>query len=74
MGDAWDYKLRKMEMAWELASRIIPKEPQSAGAWSGDNYLKKVQETLNEVAEIMDVAFDDTYATGVLTTRTTRKR
>ncbi len=28
MGDRWEYEKRKMEIAWELASRFIPKEPK----------------------------------------------
>ena len=30
----WDYRMRKMDIAWGLASRIIPEKPQPSGAWT----------------------------------------
>ena len=57
MGDAWDYRLRKVEMAWELALRIIPDKPQPNGAWTEGDYLKKAQETLKEANAVIDAVF-----------------
>ena len=36
---AWDYKIRKLEIAWELASRIIPEAPQPSGVWKEADYI-----------------------------------
>ena len=31
MGNKWDYKIEKMEMAWDLANQGLPKKPESFG-------------------------------------------
>lgn len=59
MGDIWDYKLRKMEIAWELATRVMPNSPHPQGAWTEGNYLKKAQETLQQAQEIINTVFAD---------------
>ncbi len=57
MGDMWDYKLKKMEMAWELANRMIPKAPTSGGRWTEDKYLDLSQQTLKKAFEAVNAVF-----------------
>ena len=38
MGEFWDYELRNMEMAWELAKSVIPAHPEPQGAWMESTY------------------------------------
>jgi hypothetical protein len=46
-----------MEIAWELAMRIIPEKPEATGAWTQDAYLPKAQETLIKAQEVIDAVF-----------------
>ena len=57
MTDVMDYALWKSQKAWELAMRIIPKEPQSIGAWTQPNYLQKAQEELQKAYDIVGTVF-----------------
>lgn len=57
MGDLNDIRLRKMEMVWELANRVIPSEPQDGGAWTADVYLAKSQATLKAAQEVIEAVF-----------------
>ena len=57
MGDEWDYKLWKAQMAWDLAMRIIPPKPDSQGAWTQGNYLAEAQETLERAQEVINAVF-----------------
>jgi hypothetical protein len=57
MGDKWDYKLKKVEMAWDLANRIIPKNPEARGLWGERDYLKNAQEILKQAHEGIDAVF-----------------
>jgi hypothetical protein len=57
MGDIWDYKLRKVEMAWELALRIIPKSPGTTGKWTEENYLEHAQKIIKESHDVVDAIF-----------------
>jgi hypothetical protein len=59
MGDQWDYKLRKMEMAWELASRFIPEEIQNTGKWTETDYLKNAQAALREAYAVVNAIFKE---------------
>lgn len=59
MGDVWDYRLSKAEMAWELATRIIPSNPQATGKWTEESYLEHVQKTLQECQKIIDAVFTE---------------
>jgi len=59
MGDIWDYKLRKAEMSWELALRIIPKGVESTGKWTDSDYLKNAQKILKECHGIVDAVFTE---------------
>jgi hypothetical protein len=59
MGDKWDYKLWKAESAWDLAMRIIPKEPSDIGDWTEDSYLKKSQEILKNAQEVINAIFKE---------------
>lgn len=60
MGDIWDYRLRKLEMAWELALRIIPDKPANSGAWMGEeNFLTKSQEIMTKTQEIVQTVFSE---------------
>ena len=59
MGDVWDYRLRKMEIAWELAQRIIRAHPDRDGAWVEKEFLGKSQEVLQKANEIVDTIFSD---------------
>ena len=55
----WDYRMRKMDIAWELASRIIPEKPQPSGAWTEADYIAKAQKVMKEAAEAVDAVFTD---------------
>lgn len=55
----WDYKIRKMEIAWQLASNVIPKQMAGTGRWSDGSYLKSAQETLKEAFGIVDAVFSE---------------
>ncbi len=59
MGDQWDYKLRKLEMAWDLARRIMPERMISAGRWSESNYLDLAKEVLQKASEVVEVVFTE---------------
>ena len=59
MGDIWDYKLCKAEMAWELALRIIPAEPRPTGKWAEENYLEHAQKMIKESHDIIDAVFKE---------------
>lgn len=59
MGDQWDYKLRKMEMAWELAVKTMPTGIQVQGKWTEGLYLKNAQEVLAKSFEIIDSVFTE---------------
>lgn len=59
MGDPWDYRLRRMEMAWELALRVIPKTPQESGAWTEDAYIARAQEVLKKAAGAVKAVFKE---------------
>lgn len=59
MGDIWDYKLRKMDIAWELASRIIPAHPTSSGAWTNDDFVAKAQEIMKAAMTSVDTVFKE---------------
>tara|TARA_Y100000310_G_C20455130_1_gene702678 strand:+ start:225 stop:437 length:213 start_codon:yes stop_codon:yes gene_type:complete len=61
MGDVWDYKLRKMAIAWELASRLIPSKPQDSGGWTVDTFIGKSQEAMKEAQEAVDAVFKDDH-------------
>ena len=62
MGDNWDYKLRKLEMAWELASRIMPMEARDIGEWAPDGYLKQAQQVLTGARDVVDAVFSNETA------------
>ena len=64
MGDGWDYKLRKMDIAWELASRIIPDAAQPSGAWTTESYIGKAQETLQQAFDVVDAVFQEDKPSG----------
>ena len=57
MGDMWDYKLRKAEMAWELALRIMPKTPEPTGKWTEESYLEHAQKTIKQSHDVIDAVF-----------------
>jgi len=57
MGDVWDYKLSKAEMAWELALRVMPGTPQVTGKWTEESYLEHAQETLKQSYDVIDAVF-----------------
>lgn len=59
MGDVWDYKLRKMEIAWELAERVIPKEVTDRGRWTERDFLKVAQQMLKEAFDAVDATFTE---------------
>lgn len=63
MGDIWDYKLRRMEMAWELANRIAPsKTPLNMGEWNKDHYLASFQKLLEDSHGALKVVFNEDIA------------
>ena len=57
MGDVWDYKLRKMELVWDLAGRVIPASAEDTGGFTREDFLKSVQETLKEAHAVIDAVF-----------------
>ena len=57
MGDIWDYKLRKADMIWELAKRVIPESPEPTGRWTDVHYLENAQKTLEECSKIIEAVF-----------------
>ena len=57
MGDVWDYKMWKAQLAWDLAMRIIPPKPELQGLWTKDSYLIKTQETLVASQEVINAVF-----------------
>lgn len=59
MGDMWDYKLRKMDIAWELASRVIPGHPQTSGGWTPDDFVAKAQEIMKAAMDSVDAVFKE---------------
>uniref|UniRef100_A0A6M3L2Y2 Uncharacterized protein n=1 Tax=viral metagenome TaxID=1070528 RepID=A0A6M3L2Y2_9ZZZZ len=59
MGDAWDYKIQKAGMVWELALRIIPTEPSSGGRWTEGSYIDHAQEVLKKAHEAIEAVFSD---------------
>jgi len=59
IGDVWDYKLRKAEMVWELALRIIPKNIQPTGKWTDSSYLENAQKILTECHGIVAAVFTE---------------
>ena len=62
MGDMWDYKLRKIDIAWELASRIIPARAVSSGAWTPDDFIAKAQEIMKAAMDSVDAVFKEDKA------------
>jgi hypothetical protein len=63
MGDIWDYKLRKMEMAWQLAMKLIPPTATAGGKWSNaDTFLENAKEVLKRAHEAIDAVFADDKA------------
>ena len=62
---AWDYKIRKLEIAWELASRIIPEAPQPSGVWTEADYIARAQKVMKEAADAVDAVFKDSGAIGI---------
>ncbi len=54
---AWDYKIQKLEIAWELASRIIPEAPQPSGVWTEADYIARAQKVVKEAADAVDAVF-----------------
>ena len=59
MGDVWDYRLRKTDIAWELASRLIPDHAQNSGPWTADVFVAKAQATIKEAYEAIDAVFKE---------------
>ena len=57
MGDEWDYKLKKAEMAWQLATRMMPNSPDHTGKWQEQIYLKNAQEVIKQAYDIIDAIF-----------------
>ena len=57
MGDIWDYRLQKTEMAWELALRMIPQKPESVGKWTEDSYLEHAQKVIKQSHDLVDAIF-----------------
>ena len=57
MDDMWDYTLRKAEMAWELALRLIPQVPMPTGKWTEENYLEYAQKVIKQSHDVIDAVF-----------------
>ncbi len=73
MGDVWDYKLRKMDIAWELAQRTIPKTPAETGGWGEGNFLKRSEDMLKQANDIVNTIFSDDKPSGALPTSASRR-
>lgn len=59
MKDMWDYKLRKMDIAWEIASKLIPSEAQRSGTWTPDDFVAKAQKIMKAAMESVDAVFKE---------------
>ena len=57
MGDLWDYRLSKAEMAWELALRVMPEHPQATGKWTEESYLEHAQKVIKQSHDVVDAIF-----------------
>lgn len=57
MADYLDYELKKAQMAWELALRIIPKEVAQSGRWTEHTFIASAQEVLKKAYETIDTVF-----------------
>jgi hypothetical protein len=58
MGDIWEYKLRKMEIAWELASRVIPDQIAVRGKWMNEEtFLQLAQQEMQKAYDAVDAIF-----------------
>ena len=65
---AWDYKILKLEIAWELASRIIPEAPEApepSGVWKEADYIARAQKVMKEAADAVDAVFKDNGGIGI---------
>ena len=65
MRDRWDYKMRKMEIAWELAFRIIPESLQPSGVWTEADYIARAQKVMKEAVNAVDAVFTEDSGGGV---------
>ena len=59
MGDNWDYKLKRMEFAWDLANRIIPEKVAKSGRWTQSEFLEQAQATLEKAQEVVKTVFNE---------------
>ena len=61
MGDSYDIHVRKIEIAWEIASAALAEDkaqhPCSTGAFGSEQYLKKAREHLKAAWSIVDTTF-----------------
>lgn len=57
MRSMWDYRVRKMEIAWELAGNLIRAKSESSGAWPEDEYITKAQQVLRQSYEAVNAVF-----------------
>lgn len=58
MGDCWDYKVRKVEIAWELAKMAIKnREERNNLSRNPETFRKEVQEEIREAWEIVNGTF-----------------
>ena len=64
VGDIWDYKLLKADMAWELALRVMPEGPRTTGRWTEEHYLENAQKVLEQSHGIIDAVFKADEASG----------
>ena len=61
MSDKWDYRIRRMEMVWELTQRSLDAEFGGKSNTTAAQYLSKGKDTLEKASGIVhDVFTDDT--------------
>lgn len=56
MSDEWDYRIRRMEITWEIARKALEKEQ---GTMSLEMYLSKAKKALEEAKCIVETQFQN---------------
>ena len=63
--ECWDYKIRKLDIAGNWNSRIIPDAPQPSGVWTEADYIARAQKVMKEAADAVDAVFKDNGGIGI---------
>jgi hypothetical protein len=57
MGDHWDYIVKKLDIAWQLAQHVMQDKPQISGKWTEDRYLFRAQEVMQQAFTVVNTVF-----------------